>query len=195
MTDREALLRAVCENPDDDLPRLVFADWLDEHDEPERAHFVRTQVEFARLAREGQGASKELRQIDRAIWKQHGKQWQLELPQIHGVEWFSECYRGFVERVYVESDKILVDHADSIFASAPVQHLTITTFRGAASFSMLDSLRHLKTLTITVGRSKDAAVAELLLCKQFRESLLLMVSGLGEVHTRELRRRFSKQLL
>ena len=25
MGDREALLRAICENPDDDLPRLVFA--------------------------------------------------------------------------------------------------------------------------------------------------------------------------
>ena len=34
MTEREALLRAVCENPDDDTPRLVFADWLDENGEP-----------------------------------------------------------------------------------------------------------------------------------------------------------------
>jgi uncharacterized protein (TIGR02996 family) len=34
MNDREALLRAVCENPDDDTPRLVFADWLEEHGEP-----------------------------------------------------------------------------------------------------------------------------------------------------------------
>ena len=30
MTERDALLRAVLENPDDDLPRLVFADFLDE---------------------------------------------------------------------------------------------------------------------------------------------------------------------
>lgn len=27
-----ALLRAVLESPHDDLPRLVLADWLDEHD-------------------------------------------------------------------------------------------------------------------------------------------------------------------
>jgi uncharacterized protein (TIGR02996 family) len=31
MSDREALLAAVCEFPDDDTPRLVYADWLDEN--------------------------------------------------------------------------------------------------------------------------------------------------------------------
>lgn len=36
-----AFLRAIAANPDDDTPRLVFADWLEEHGEPERAEFVR----------------------------------------------------------------------------------------------------------------------------------------------------------
>jgi uncharacterized protein (TIGR02996 family) len=31
MTDHDALLRAICENPADDTSRLVFADWLDDH--------------------------------------------------------------------------------------------------------------------------------------------------------------------
>ena len=48
MTQRDALLRAVCENPDDDLPRLVFADWCEENGEPERADFIRTQIELRR---------------------------------------------------------------------------------------------------------------------------------------------------
>ena len=30
MTDRDALYRAVCRDPHDDTPRLVYADWLDE---------------------------------------------------------------------------------------------------------------------------------------------------------------------
>jgi uncharacterized protein (TIGR02996 family) len=46
--DLTALLRAVCEFPDDDTPRLVLADWLDEHDEHERAEFIRLQCELAR---------------------------------------------------------------------------------------------------------------------------------------------------
>ncbi len=31
MSDHDAFLRAICENPAEDTPRLVFADWLDEH--------------------------------------------------------------------------------------------------------------------------------------------------------------------
>jgi uncharacterized protein (TIGR02996 family) len=48
MSDRDALLRAICENPDDDAPRLVYADWLDEHGDPRQAEFIRVQIELAR---------------------------------------------------------------------------------------------------------------------------------------------------
>jgi uncharacterized protein (TIGR02996 family) len=48
MTDHDALLRAVLESPADDAPRLVLADWLDEHGESERAEFIRLQVAGAR---------------------------------------------------------------------------------------------------------------------------------------------------
>ena len=41
MTERHAFLRAIKDHPDDDTPRLVFADWLDEHGEPERAAELR----------------------------------------------------------------------------------------------------------------------------------------------------------
>jgi uncharacterized protein (TIGR02996 family) len=46
--ERQALLAAIHAAPDDDLPRLVFADWLDEQGEPIRAEFVRLQIERAR---------------------------------------------------------------------------------------------------------------------------------------------------
>lgn len=45
MTDEDAFLAAVRESPLDDTPRLAFADWLDEHDRPDRARFIRVQVE------------------------------------------------------------------------------------------------------------------------------------------------------
>ncbi|HVK09838.1 MAG TPA: TIGR02996 domain-containing protein [Gemmataceae bacterium] len=44
MTDYGALLRAVLEAPPDDAPRLVLADWLDEHGRADRAEFIRRQV-------------------------------------------------------------------------------------------------------------------------------------------------------
>lgn len=42
-----AFLRAIADSPDDDTPRLVAADWLEEHDESERAEFIRCQIDLA----------------------------------------------------------------------------------------------------------------------------------------------------
>src|SRR5687767_4492465 len=45
----EALLRAIIADPDDTTLRLAYADWLEEHDEAERAEFVRVQCRLANL--------------------------------------------------------------------------------------------------------------------------------------------------
>jgi len=44
MTDGDALLRAIIAQPDEDTPRLMYADWLDEQGEAQRAEFIRVQV-------------------------------------------------------------------------------------------------------------------------------------------------------
>lgn len=41
------LLRCVLENPEDDAPRLVLADWLMENGQPERGEFIQCQIEIA----------------------------------------------------------------------------------------------------------------------------------------------------
>lgn len=43
MTEEHSLLAAIRANPDDDYARLRFADWLDDHDRPERAEMIREQ--------------------------------------------------------------------------------------------------------------------------------------------------------
>lgn len=50
-SDRDSLLRAVLVNPGDDLPRLVMADWLEEHGEGERAEFIRLQCRAGEMSR------------------------------------------------------------------------------------------------------------------------------------------------
>jgi uncharacterized protein (TIGR02996 family) len=40
-------IQAIRETPDDDLPRLVAADWLEEHGESERSEFIRVQCKLA----------------------------------------------------------------------------------------------------------------------------------------------------
>src|SRR5262245_47923625 len=43
MSDESRFIVAMAADPDDDTPRLVFADWLDEHGQHDRAEFIRLQ--------------------------------------------------------------------------------------------------------------------------------------------------------
>ena len=48
---KRAILQDIIEQPDDDTPRLVYADWLDEYGDSadrDRAEFIRTQIALAR---------------------------------------------------------------------------------------------------------------------------------------------------
>lgn len=49
MSERDALIAAIKANPLEETPRLVFADWLDDHDENDLAKAVRLFVEAGRI--------------------------------------------------------------------------------------------------------------------------------------------------
>src|SRR5262245_57542211 len=56
LSDRDALLAAIRANPEEDTPRLMFADWLDEQGDDAsraRAEFIRLQCEIANLDADG----------------------------------------------------------------------------------------------------------------------------------------------
>src|SRR4029079_17459939 len=48
MSDLAGLLDDIREHPDDDGPRLVCADWFDDHGQHDRAEFIRRQCEYER---------------------------------------------------------------------------------------------------------------------------------------------------
>jgi uncharacterized protein (TIGR02996 family) len=50
MSDEAALLNAIIAHPDEDTPRLAYADWLDENDRPRGAEFVRVQCRLADMS-------------------------------------------------------------------------------------------------------------------------------------------------
>ena len=68
---------AIRISPDDDSPRLVFADWLDEHGESARAEFIRVQCELAPMPT-----------FERRYEELHVR--QLELLARHETEWLGE---------------------------------------------------------------------------------------------------------
>lgn len=62
MTPEECgLLLAIREDPDDDAPRLIYADWLDDNGQPLRGEFIRAQIaNFRRGVKHGDGLNREL---------------------------------------------------------------------------------------------------------------------------------------
>lgn len=44
-----AILADILERPEDDAPRLIYADWLEDNGHPKRAQFIRSQIQLYRL--------------------------------------------------------------------------------------------------------------------------------------------------
>ncbi len=121
MTDREALHRAICANPDEDTPRLVYADWLQENGEAERAAFVRAQIEVARAEPFSPQARAAAAKADELL-KKNRKEWG------EPVRYWVEDYRferGFIGHVTIEVFPF-VRNAEMIFNAEPVQSLLLT---------------------------------------------------------------------
>ena len=92
--DADAFLRAIRADPAGDLPRLVYADWLDEHGDAARAEFVRVQCELAKLPpHDERYAGVEDREHE--LLAAHEADWLGDLPPLD--EWAFR--RGFVEEV------------------------------------------------------------------------------------------------
>jgi uncharacterized protein (TIGR02996 family) len=116
------LLRAIVANPDDDLPRLVYADWLDEHEQPARAEFIRLQIERyhqSKAALEPTGIN--FREYELLRENEHA--WRAELPP--GFRVGCVFRRGFVYKVRCSiRDIFRVNEEHPLIA--PIEHLAVT---------------------------------------------------------------------
>ena len=58
MSDEDAFVHSILDDPDDDTSRLVFADWLEEHDRASHAELIRVQCELASLTEADHGSTR-----------------------------------------------------------------------------------------------------------------------------------------
>jgi uncharacterized protein (TIGR02996 family) len=91
----ESFLQAIYRNPRDDMPRLVYADWLDENSNSDRAEFIRLQFEIAAQRAGLVAASEEndrrqdwLEQRERELLE---KNWQQWLRPLHSWILYRNC--------------------------------------------------------------------------------------------------------
>ena len=127
MNQHDALLAAVCAAPDDDLPRLVYADWCDENGDPDRAEFIRTQIEIAKGATGGRLGALQLR--EKELLEEHESKWSFDLYQVFGDDFAylftpPQFSRGFMEDISIES-WLLMGYIEALFRIAPIRTLRI----------------------------------------------------------------------
>jgi uncharacterized protein (TIGR02996 family) len=146
MTNREDMIRAIKLYPEEDTPRLMYADWLDEQDQPTdqdraRAEFIRLSCRGAKAQHPATGKwldanwRRLLPTIDRVSdeWafghkgkaKRRGRK-----MQIGSSEWARErrdwerleveWWRGFVIRFYTSSARNFLFFAGQLTADEPL---------------------------------------------------------------------------
>jgi uncharacterized protein (TIGR02996 family) len=142
----ELMRTSVLAAPGDDAPRLVYADWLDEHGEPGRAEFIRVQCERAELDARLPPADNRCPQCGCLAGEIHadGCRWlvlalrEKELADAHVHVWTAGISasllafrRGFLHTVAMRADNWFAN-GDAILAAHPVAEVRLTDFRAFA---------------------------------------------------------------
>jgi uncharacterized protein (TIGR02996 family) len=172
MTDEltaDALLAAVCAAPDDDLPRLAFADYLEESGDPAavaRAEFIRVQCEVARPDDHDERWLNRLLIREKALLAVHAQQWLAPLRRKGGPLFSRRTHgqfrRGFVEVVWMPAGWFLAK-AERLFARCPVRELRLTQVTETDFIPLMRSegVCRLEALDLTERRLNNLAAVVL----------------------------------
>jgi uncharacterized protein (TIGR02996 family) len=129
MTEDEAFLRAILDAPDDDAPRLMYADWLDEHGDPRRAEFIRLQCRLAAMD-ECDPERPDLVDREWELLAVYRKRWRpAESSGLEKHIFRSDFLRGFFARVNVPADALL-EHGEEWFGAYPLEELQVRDATG-----------------------------------------------------------------
>jgi uncharacterized protein (TIGR02996 family) len=135
----DALLRAVIEQPDDDGPRLIYAEWLGEYGDPDRGEFIQLQCAAAALP-PGTARWDDLQQREKELLGRRREDWLDPIRDALGLRrprrwlgWLAaepdplrdaRFRRGFVEELRLPAG-LFLDHAAEQVQRTPLRKLTL----------------------------------------------------------------------
>jgi uncharacterized protein (TIGR02996 family) len=146
MTQREALLAAIREQPDEDTPRLAYADLLDELGADQRnqyfldwAALIRTQIDFARTERFSDRWF-ELAARQAELFEKRKQDWS----EISGTRLGQASYRrGFREAIPFYADAEGFErHLDLAFAGNPLRVVRLMWYKKPEKAALAAVARH-----------------------------------------------------
>ncbi len=157
-----ALLEQVLLHPDDDRPRLVMADWLQQQGDA-RGELIALQVRAARSPPEDAGPLLEragpLLERAGALLQANAARWTHELRQFTLKQRFE---RGFVEHVEMRAEGF-PQHAARLFALAPVRSVWLRGVQPSMlkRLAAVSELERLSDLDLSHGQVTDAGARTL----------------------------------
>jgi uncharacterized protein (TIGR02996 family) len=154
-----AFLDDVIGRPGDDAPRLVYADWLDDHGDADRAEFVRVQCRLARMSDDDPGRPA-LVEREKELLDRYAVEWVQPLRGMVSEWGFS---RGFIDYalLYREHDDAIDDHLPKLFRLTPLAELTLEDYFEDAAPALLrvsdqlPRLRYLDLCGLSQVQAKD----------------------------------------
>ena len=160
LTESEASFqRAILASPNNFTPRLVYADWLDEHDRSIESQLLRLEAELHTYPIDDpRRASLRSRVWD--LQREYDVLWQQRLPILRGVVW-GQVVHGVLNRVQLSLNVNAVI-PEGLFAFLPMMQLHIDrlTPRQAARLANRAELRSLVALSASSRElTEDALVA------------------------------------
>jgi uncharacterized protein (TIGR02996 family) len=141
------LLLDILTNPKEDDLRLIYADWLDDQGDVDRAEFIRVQIELETLNKRLQSTEDcldvecdgchERRGLDirlQDVWYPPGKgfvqpieTWNWRLTEVSPGELtsYGVVTRGFVSKIVCTCDEFM-KYAEKLFTSHPIEEVVLT---------------------------------------------------------------------
>ncbi|MFO0926651.1 MAG: TIGR02996 domain-containing protein [Gemmataceae bacterium] len=152
MNTADALLQDIVEHPEDDLPRLAYADWLEETGDSARAEIIRLQLRRAALEDDDPEAAKLLRR-ERALLKDHPEWIDTGLGLV------GQLHRGFLEQVTVVPQQFMA-LGEPLTSRLPIRRLVVLVdsddlnpLRQLAAVPALARVQSLRLNRVTLGTS------------------------------------------
>jgi uncharacterized protein (TIGR02996 family) len=123
----EAFLADIREHADDDGPRVIYADWLEENGNPDRAEHIRLECELARRA-DGDPRKEALLDRRLELLRAHLKEWTQAFPAWARPVQAQHFRRGFVE--YIDCTALqFIRHGQALFRVAPIRKVWLRSVR------------------------------------------------------------------